>query len=147
MSITTLARCLSRDWDFSIIYSVFMEQKRATINKNVLSFQNEMSLQKLLQHSVCKDVNSINFQKSPNVWVAVDLYFGVISSPLSFSLPPCTVSGIYSVPSRNGLHCCRRNSSPEICKMHTLSHNCMQHMYILVTFPSLFHLLHQKAGH
>ena len=147
MSITTLARCLSQDWGFSIIYSVFIQQKKVTINKNVLSFQNEMSLQKLLQYSLCKDVNNSNFQKSPNIWVAADLHFGVISSPLSFSLPPCMVSGTYSVPSRNGLHCCRQNSSPEIYKMHTLLHDCIQHMYILAIFAPLFHLLHQKIGH
>lgn len=124
-----------------------MQQKRATINKNILSFQNEMPLQKLLQHFVCKDVNNINFQKSPNIGVAADLHFYVISSPLSFSFPPCMVSGIYSVLSRNGLHCCRQSSSPEICKMRTLLHDCRQHTYILATFSSLFHLLNQKIGH
>lgn len=87
MSITTLARCLSQDWGFSAIYSVLIQQKRATINKNALSFQNEMSLQKLLQCSVCKGVNNINFQKSPNIWVAADLHFGVISSPALSSVP------------------------------------------------------------
>lgn len=147
MSITTLARCLSQEWGFSVICSVFIQQKRTTINKNVLFFQNEMSLQKLLQYSLCQDVNNINFQKSPNIWVAAGLHFGVISSPLFSSLPPCMVSGIYSVPSRKGLHCRRQNSSPEIRKMHTLLHDCIQHMYILANISPLSHLLHQKIGH
>lgn len=46
-----------------------------------------MPLQKLLQHFIYKDVNNIYFQKSPNIWIAADLHFHVISSPLSFSFP------------------------------------------------------------
>lgn len=44
-----------------------MQQKRATINKTVLSFQNKMSLQKLFQYILCKDDNNINFQKLTNI--------------------------------------------------------------------------------
>lgn len=62
-----LARHLNHNWGFSIIYFVFMQQKRATINKTVLSFQNKMSLQKLFQYILCKDDNNINFQKLTNI--------------------------------------------------------------------------------
>lgn len=128
MSILTLAMHLSQNQGFSIIHSVFMQQKRA-----------------LLIKCLCKSYFS-TFSGSLLTWIAADLHFGVISSSFIFSLSPCIVSGIYSIPSRNWVHGCRQNPAPEICKLHDPWCNCVQHMYIhvLVTFFALFHLLHQK---
>lgn len=65
----------------SLLYS---HSKRVTVNKIVLSFQNKTSLQQLLQNSACKDVNSINFQKSPKRWVQICTLVSCLphSSPL-----------------------------------------------------------------
>lgn len=126
MSTITLAMHLSQNQGFSIIYSVFIQQKR-----------------ELLIKCLCKSYFS-TFSGSPLTWVAAGLHFGVISSSLFFSFSTCMVSGIYSVPSRSGVHVCRKNPAPEICKMHAPSCNYIQHIYILVIFFALFHLLHLK---
>lgn len=85
MSITTLARSLGQDFAFSVIYLVFIQQKRPTINKKC-TFLPEWNASTKAAPVLCKDVNNINFQKSSNTWGASDLHFGIILF-LSLCLP------------------------------------------------------------
>lgn len=125
MSITTLSESLGQDLTFSTIYPVFIQQKRPTINKKNCTFLPECNASTTATSVLCKDVDNIDFQKSPNTWGASDLHFAIILFP-----PLCLPSSMCGLG--NLLWTSQKWTALLQAKIHLLKYAKYTHSYMTV---------------